>query len=753
VRPDLQEVVAHRAQDLDLPPAQPGVEHEPAERIVGGAVLVERAQRLHEPVLPLHQGRDTGRGPLHLEAVHHGRTAVGQADGDPHLLGGHEPEVLQRAQGVGERERAHGVELDGQRRGRARHDPHLEPRLQLVEPPDVLGHLLGRRHLAVEAAAALLRDVAAEERPPFALAVGLLQRGRGAVFPGRDQVLGEGADDGGLERVFEPRGVEIVEEQAHRAEVLGGAEGDGAELVRERLGQVLLDPVGVTQPREGDGEGLVPRPLARVHGDLVVAGHVDDAVDDLLQRLDVRVEQLARGEAVEDGADLAVRERIGLRVAVLEQPVELFLQERDLAALLGEGALGQAAHEQRGLHEIAVRSPLPDGDVVDGLEVIDRGRGVAVVDVDDPKVVGRGQEVGLHLLDQPREDDGQQRRIGEDPARALRHAVGLAVGTHPVADGALEDVVVVEQPFQERARRVDVSRTAAPALEPRQDLARGGEHLLEVLDRGEDRLEHRVDLVLDVPQALLRLDPLDLEVTVDLARALVVRSAQPDDALPLAAHGEDGMHGREDAQARLAEVVLEALEDERRVGRVRLDDRDLLRQAVGGAPGHPARFARVARDDVQAGQSLVELRRGGHLADDEPELVREPGGEGLGGQAERHPVGHLREHDRGERKQQLAVLARGLPHEDLAHLREFGGPLRWIGGDHRARHDNPRPLDKSRRRALRTGVGTAARRRSRARRPGAWRRAALPGAAGGCRRASVPRAGSRRCSGSPRSRP
>ena len=82
----------------------------------------------------------------------------------------------------------------------------------------------------------------------------------------------------------------------------------------------------------------------------------------------------------------------------------------------------------------------------------------------------------------------------------------------------------------------------------------------------EHRLQDREDLVLDAPQPFARLDALDAELAVQLARPVLLRRADPDHALPLAAHGEDRMDGREDAQAFLLEIVLEALEDERRIG-------------------------------------------------------------------------------------------------------------------------------------------------------------------------------------------
>src|SRR4029450_7451813 len=104
----------------------------------------------------------------------------------------------------------------------------------------------------------------------------------------------------------------------------------------------------------------------------------------------------------------------------------------------------------------------------------------------------------------------------------------------------------------------------------------------------------------------LRLHRLDLEVAVALPAALLVRIADPDDALPLAADGEHGGEGGEEAQRGLLEVVLEALEDERRIGAVGLDDRRLQGQALTAAHRRRLRLPGIAGRDVDAGQPRSE---------------------------------------------------------------------------------------------------------------------------------------------------
>jgi hypothetical protein len=152
---DLQQVVAQGAQDLDVAPGEARGEDEAVERVVGRALLVERAQRVHEAPLPLPQRGDPVGGRLDVEAVQVAAPALGQGERDAQLLGDGEPEVLHGLQDVGEVEGAHRDELHGGRLRGLRDDARLEPALERLELAQVARHLLRRGHLAVEAAARL----------------------------------------------------------------------------------------------------------------------------------------------------------------------------------------------------------------------------------------------------------------------------------------------------------------------------------------------------------------------------------------------------------------------------------------------------------------------------------------------------------------------------------------------------------------------------------------------------------------------
>jgi hypothetical protein len=139
-----------------------------------------------------------------------------------------------------------------------------------------------------------------------------------------------------------------------------------------------------------------------------------------------------------------------------------------------------------------------------------------------------------------------------------------------VAQDAEVHVIVVEQPLHEGLGDVR-RRIGPPRADALHEVADRIGHVLEVLDGKEDGREQRVDLMLDAAQLLPRLDTLDPELAIQLARPVVGRPANSDDVLPLSADREDRMDRREDAQTLALKEVLETLEDTWRVGRVRLD--------------------------------------------------------------------------------------------------------------------------------------------------------------------------------------
>ena len=199
---------------------------------------------------------------------------------------------------------------------------------------------------------------------------------------------------------------------------------------------------------------------------------------------------------------------------------------------------------------------------------------------------------------QPRLRDDTQR-----PCVALPHELVLAV--------AEEDVVVREQPFEERDGLVDLVLAVA-----RRSLARAFDHppdprlhLSEVTDRAPDVAEHATETLRE-PLELIRLQmPLELEVHYRLARLRLDRFADTGDAaLVIALDADDRMEHEPDRMTLLGDLLRERIDEERRVLGVLLDDRADRRVAV-------ARKGRVERPDSDGigAAGVGELEDAHHL--------------------------------------------------------------------------------------------------------------------------------------------
>ena len=618
------------------------------------------------------------------QPVQQAAPALGQRERDAQLVGDGEPEVLHRLERVGEVERPHRAQLHQRGVARPLRHAHLEPALERLELAQVDRHLLGRGDLAVEAAARLVGHVAAEQAPPLALAELAVERRGHPVLPGRHQRLGQAARLGRVHRVLERGLVEVEDQERDGPAVDRGREGDRTEGVLERAPQAGLDLVRVAQARERHVECLVSGTPAALHHQLLVACDLHDLLDHALDVVDPGVEEVGLREVVEGGARLTPGVRVRDAAAALEDPVVLLLEQRDAVGALRERTAREAPEQQRQAAQPAVLAPLAHREVLDRLDVVDR-RGVgAEIEVQDRAVPGLGVEVLLDVLHHTREHDRKQGGVGEDAGGALAHAVERPVAAGRVGHRAHEDVVVVVQPLQELARRGELGRVAAASAQPRSELAAHPAHVLEVLDRQEDRLEQREHLVLDPPQLLARLKRLEVEQAIALLAALGLRVAEGHDALPLAPHREDRVGGGVHAQPGLLQVVLEAVEDEGPVRRVGAQDRGLERET--GSAADPARvgLAQVGGADVNSGEALVELVRRRHLARDERIVERQDaGGDRLRRQRQPGAGRQPRVQDRRQRQHQLALLRRGFALEDLENLRQVCWAVALLSLQHR----------------------------------------------------------------------
>ena len=335
---------------------------------------MQGSQRGSDPIFAVNQRADDLGRCLDAEPLKKDFPAPWEDDRNRHLLADGKRQVLERAQRLRE---AHGPRrIDFQRRTvrRIGADAGFELRLQHLEPLEILGHFLGSGGLAIQAAACLGAYVALEQAPAFDRPERLLERRADAVLPGGDDPLGDLAHPVDVDWMLEICFIEVEEQQRNDAEVGPRIEGDGAERLLERPPQIFFRLVGVVKVGERDGDGHVAGALTPRDHDLVVARHVDEAADHLLERRYVRVEQLATREMIEERARLAIAVRVARLAAPGQHRGQLLLHQRHVLRFGREGALREAANQQRGGGNRSVRLPLTNDNVVDRLEMMNRLR-------------------------------------------------------------------------------------------------------------------------------------------------------------------------------------------------------------------------------------------------------------------------------------------------------------------------------------------------------------------------------------------
>jgi hypothetical protein len=303
--------------------------------------------------------------------------------------------------------------------------------------------------------------------------------------------------------------------------------------------------------------------------------------------------------------------------------------------------------------------------------------------VDRRRAVRLGVDQQVAALDpppEPRLDRGERHRpLVRGPSR-LRQDPEAGPGNDgeraPLVDvdevvlaAPEEHEVVLEEPPKKRdglrdlVRRVPSRRALRELDHPADPLA----HRVEVAHAETDIVEHVADRVRERCELWLREPPVDLEMHHGLARLRVAHVHDPLDAAVEAADGpDDGMDHASQGEPPRAELLVHRVEQEGRVGGVRLD---------GGAE----RLVPVARERrVERPHRDLALAAVGELegAEDLPrELVRRDVGELFGRQALGERGGEGPEHVRATLGREL-VEPGEQSFEDLA-----GTGLRFLVRD------------------------------------------------------------------------
>ena len=237
---DLQQMVAHGAQDFHFAPGQADRQNQAIQLVVGGAPFIQSAQRFDEPLL-CRTSRDAIRCArrMNLIPIEIAFPVFGKLQRDAHFVGHLESQVVQGLECFGQAERVHGIEVKHDGFRRAGDDAHFDALLEAFQMLQVIRDHFRRRDFAVQAAAGFVRDVALETGGALRVRRILRQARPTRGPPMSRQRRDDGTHGGFIDRVLQPVQVKIIEQQADGAAVRKSMKGHRAEVCRRARGEYL----------------------------------------------------------------------------------------------------------------------------------------------------------------------------------------------------------------------------------------------------------------------------------------------------------------------------------------------------------------------------------------------------------------------------------------------------------------------------------------------------------------------------------
>ena len=240
-------MVSERAENLDLPRAQATVEDESAQSVVGGPALVDATQHVHDRARVRGQRADHAGACARLELVDVALLAVGQGHRHRHFFGHVETQVRKRAENLGKHQGLPGEDLERGLFGGTRQRAGVEAIAQQFKALDVLGDLLRRGHLAINAAPRLAPDITVEETTAFRLAEVPDHLQGDPVAPGVRLARRDLFRSFDVHRLLDVISVEVEDDDRGVSKVRRAHEGDGTEGLSVLLGEIAFHLPGVAQ--------------------------------------------------------------------------------------------------------------------------------------------------------------------------------------------------------------------------------------------------------------------------------------------------------------------------------------------------------------------------------------------------------------------------------------------------------------------------------------------------------------------------
>ena len=329
--------------------------------------------------------------------------------------------------------------------------------------------------------------------------------------------------------------------------------------------------------------------------------------DQLADLVDVRADQHLDGHRVEDRHVGLVAVGSRTLVAIRQQRLQAFGEQRDLRTGRPQHALGEEPDDDREARHPPLLVVLLHDEPVQATVAVDARVHEGLVDHDDPMVFELVADVLGDLVSAPGFEEATARVRAPHAETGARNDLDLEFAAdpcEPVAPHADQDEATARDPVEEAA---DLARALLTALDHRRGELQVGHQFADRQDHAAVVRHHVRHPAHHLPQADLeiaagrrvgqRRDDLRVDVRVEgrSVGRLVDRGQRP---LGVALHREQRVD--DDPNLRLATLQLEAegVDDERTIVLQHLDD-GVTRAIVGIAHAHPDLAGREPGDPVE----------------------------------------------------------------------------------------------------------------------------------------------------------
>ncbi len=176
--------------------------------------------------------------------------------------------------------------------------------------------------------------------------------------------------------------------------------------------------------------------------------------------------------------------------------MNLLAQDGNSFGALPESPTRKTSQKKGRSGKVSLWIPVPQDNVIDWVEMMNRGGVSAEIKADDPGIARFRAKVRFNFIQKPGKYDGQQFGIVEYAGGVVCEAMRAAVLCNGIAGDSQKYVVFIHQPRDEIARRINLPRTFLAVAQLAGDGSRQRQHGLKIFNCQENTLQDGEDFML-----------------------------------------------------------------------------------------------------------------------------------------------------------------------------------------------------------------------------------------------------------------